>query len=151
MHVVAWSENLTSERCAELNVDRMNREELFAAADIVSIHLRHSARTHHLIGADDLVRLGARGYLVNTSRAEIVNSIDLRTALDTNIIAGAATDVFEQEPAEHTHWMVQHPKLLTTPHVGYCTEETFKVFYEQTLQAFAAYFGGKPIRVISPT
>jgi len=151
MHVIAWSNNLSDERCAQLEVKRVSREELFEKADAVSIHLRHSDRSHHLIGAEDLARLGASGYLVNTSRAEIVNSDDLRYALDNNIIAGAATDVFEQEPAAQNHWMVQHPKLLTTPHIGYCTNETFKIFYTQTLQAFEAYYSGQAIRVMSPS
>jgi phosphoglycerate dehydrogenase-like enzyme len=149
MHVIAWSENLTAQRCAELDVTQVSRNTLFSDADTVSIHLRHSLRTHNMIGTDDLVNLGSSGYLVNTSRADIVAPGALRHALDNDIIAGAATDVFEQEPAQQSHWMVQHPKVLATPHIGYCTNETFEVFYQQMLEAFEAYFKGAPIRVIS--
>jgi len=150
MRVIAWSENLSDDRCAELNVTKVNREELFTQADTVSIHLRHSPRTDKFITADDLSRLGPHGYIINTSRAEIIDLEALRHALDNNVIAGAATDVFDVEPANLSHWMVSHPKILATPHIGYCTSETFEVFYKQMLEAFESYFSGSPIRVISP-
>jgi len=127
----------------------VSREELFTQADAVSIHLRHSARSDKLIGAADLERLGSSGYLVNTSRAEIVDLDALHEALNNNKIAGAASDVFDVEPAPQSHWMVQHPKVLATPHIGYCTHETFQIFYQQMLEAFEAYFNGQPIRVIA--
>jgi len=98
MQVIAWSENLTDARCNELNVTKVTREELFKQSDTVSIHLRHSSRSDGLITADDLARLGANGYIVNTSRAEIIDLAALKHALDNNIIAGAATDVFDVEP-----------------------------------------------------
>lgn len=148
MRVIAWSENISDEHCATLNVTRVSREALFAEADTVSIHLRHSPRTHEFIGEADLARLGATGYLVNTSRAEIIDPVALRYALDNHIIAGLATDVFDTEPADINHWMVSHPKVLATPHVGYCTNETYKTFYGQMLEAFEAFHNGKPIRVI---
>lgn len=150
MNVVAWSENLTDERCAELNVTKVSREALYEQADSVSIHLRHSPRTDGFITKDDLKRLGPNGYIVNTSRAEIFDLPALKHALDNNVIAGAATDVFDVEPADQSNWMVSHPKILATPHVGYCTNETFDVFYGQMLEAFDAYFNAEPIRVIAP-
>ena len=148
MSVIAWSENLSQARCSELDVEYVSREALFERADVVSIHLRHSDRTDAMVNQADLSRLGANGHLVNTSRAEIVDQNALKQALDTNVIAGAALDVFEQEPTPAKHWAVQHPRVLATPHVGYCTTETFDVFYTQTLDAFKAYYEGKPIRVI---
>ncbi len=148
MRVIAWSENISDEHCATLNVTRVSREALFAEADTVSIHLRHSPRTHEFIGDADLARLGATGYLVNTSRAEIIDPVALRYALDNHIIGGFATDVFDTEPADINHWMVSHQKVLATPHVGYCTNETFKIFYGQMLEAFEAFYNGKPICVM---
>jgi len=150
MQVIAWSENLTEERCNEFNVTKVSREELFTQADTVSIHLRHSDRTHNFITQDDLKLLGSNSYIVNTSRAEIIDLGALRYALDHNIIAGAALDVFDVEPADDSNWMVTHPKILATPHVGYCTDETFTVFYGQMLEAFDAFFNRDAIRVIAP-
>ena len=149
MRVIAWSENLTEQHCAEHSVEYVNRENLFQQADIVSIHLRHSNRTHKLVDSTDLQRLGEHGYIVNTSRAEIIDLEALKHALDNNIIAGAATDVFPVEFAGQDSWLVSHPKVLATPHIGYCTEETFAVFYSQMLDAMQAWFAGSPIRVIS--
>ncbi|MFK7892763.1 MAG: D-2-hydroxyacid dehydrogenase family protein [Granulosicoccus sp.] len=148
MHVTAWSENLTPDDCVASDVRYVSRAELFEGADTVSIHLRHSSRTNHMVGLEDLRRLGEEGYLVNTSRAEIVDPAGLKEALDNAFIAGAATDVFYKEPADRNDWMASHPRILTTPHIGYCTEETFEIFYQQMLEGFEAYYSGSPVRVI---
>jgi len=150
MNVIAWSENLTAERCNDVGVEYVTREALFERADTVSIHLRHSARSHAMINATDLSRLGHESYLVNTSRAEIIDLPALKDALDNGVIAGAATDVFDAEPATQSNWMVSHPKVLATPHIGYCTGETFSIFYGQMLEAFKAFDAGSPIRVMTP-
>ncbi len=148
MNVIAWSENLSQSHCADLNVEYVSRQTLFERADVVSIHLRHSARTDSMVNQTDLERLGPNGYLVNTSRAEIVDLKVLKNALDNGVIAGAAIDVFEKEPTPINHWAVQHPRVLASPHIGYCTHETFNIFYTQTLEAFKAFYTGNPIRVI---
>ena len=87
---------------------------------------------------------------MNTSRAEIVNHQDLLTALDTGLLAGIATDVLTREPALADDPIVNHPRALVTPHIGYCTEETFRVFYSEMLNAFKAFNDGNPINVIAP-
>ena len=110
MQVIAWSENLTEQHCAEHSVKYVSRENLFQQADVVSIHLRHSSRTDRLVNSVDLQRLGERGYIVNTSRAEIIDLEALKHALDNNIIAGAATDVFPLEPAGQDSWLVTRCK-----------------------------------------
>lgn len=149
MNVIAWSENLTEAQCAVHEVHYVTREELFRQSDFVSVHLRHSDRTHHMVNTEDLQNLGNTSYLINTSRAEIIDPKSLKAALDNNIIAGAATDVFETEPASADNWVVSHPKVLATPHIGYCTEETFRVFYSQMLEGFSAYYSGSPLRLLS--
>ena len=148
MNVLAWSENLQETQCAEKDVAYVSREELFKQSDFVSIHLRHSDRSHHMVNLDDLKQLGPDSYIINTSRAEIIDPIALKTVLDEELIAGAATDVYEVEPADNNSWMVNHSRILATPHIGYCTAETFEVFYQQMLEGFIAYYGGNPIRVI---
>ena len=148
IRVIAWSENLQEQSCIEQGVEYVNREQLFEQADFVSIHLRHSDRTHEMVNIKDLQYLGKSGFIVNTSRAEIIDPVALKSALDNNTIAGAATDVYPDEPADNSSWMVSHPKILPTPHIGYCTEETFAVFYSQMLDAFRAFHDGSPIRVL---
>lgn len=148
MDVIAWSTNLESEVCAAQGVQYVTKAELFERSDFVSIHLRLSDRSKHLIGAPELQALGPRGYLVNTSRAEIIEPNALLAALNDGVIAGLATDVLDTEPADRQDPIVSHPRTLVTPHIGYCTEETFQVFYSEMLNAFKAFHAGAPINVI---
>lgn len=150
MRVVAWSTNLDPETCAEKGVEYVSKDALFEESDFVSIHLRLSERSRDLVTLKDLKALGSNGYLVNTSRAEIVNHEDLLTALDSGLIAGIATDVLTREPALADDPIVNHTRALVTPHIGYCTEETFRVFYSEMLNAFRAFNAGTPINVIEP-
>ena len=150
MRVVAWSTNLDPETCAEKGVEYISKDALFEESDFVSIHLRLSERSRDLVTLKELKALGTNGYLVNTSRAEIVNHGDLLTALDDGLIAGIATDVLTREPALADDPIVNHPRALVTPHIGYCTEETFRVFYSEMLNAFRAFNAGTPINVIEP-
>lgn len=149
MHVIAWSENLTQADCAAKQVRYVSKSTLFSEADVVSVHLRLSARTQQLVGAAELQALGPTGYLVNTSRAEIIEQSALIHALDHGLIAGLATDVFSVEPATSDNGLIGHPRVLATPHIGYCTEETFSVFYTEMLEAFCAFHQGQPIRVLA--
>ena len=150
MHVVAWSTNLDRETCVDKGVEYVSKEALFEESDFVSIHLRLSERSRDLVTLTELQALGSKGYLVNTSRAEIINHQDLLTALDDGLIAGIATDVLTSEPASADDPIVNHPRSLVTPHIGYCTEETFRVFYSEMLNAFRAFNDGNPINVIEP-
>lgn len=148
MHVIAWSTNLTPETCEDQGVQYVTKTELFERSDFISVHLRLSDRSKHLIGAPELQALGPRGYLVNTSRAEIIEPNALLAALNDGVIAGLATDVLVTEPADRQDPIVSHPRTLVTPHIGYCTEETFQVFYSEMLNAFKAFHAGAPINVI---
>ena len=150
MRVVAWSTNLDRETCVEKGVEYVSKDALFEESDFVSIHLRLSERSRDLVTLTELQALGSKGYLVNTSRAEIIHHQDLLTALDDGLIAGIATDVLTSEPASADDPIVNHPRSLVTPHIGYCTEETFRVFYSEMLNAFRAFNDGNPIDVIEP-
>jgi len=149
MNVIAWSPNLTPERCAPHRVTWVDRDTLFRQADVVSIHMKLSNTTRHLIGRDALRALGPNGYLVNTSRAELIDPMALLSALDDGAIRGLATDVYTTEPTEPLDRLANHPRALCTPHIGYCTEETFALFYPQMCEAFAAFRDGKAIRLLT--
>lgn len=150
MEVIAWSENLTPERCAEAGVAYRDKKQLFSEADFISIHLRLSERTRGLVGADEFFLMKRDAYLVNTSRAPIVDQQALERALVGDIIAGAALDVFDQEPLPDDHWLLSTPKVLLTPHIGYVTRETYSIFYGGTLDAVEAWLDGQPIRTLTP-
>jgi phosphoglycerate dehydrogenase-like enzyme len=149
MDVVAWSPNLTPERAAAGGARHVSREELFATADVLTIHLVLSESTRGLVGAEELAAMKPEAVLVNTSRGPIVDEDALLTALEQGAIGGAGLDVYGAEPLPTEHPLRRAPRTVLTPHVGYVTEEVYAVFYAQTVEAVAAYFAGRPVRVIA--
>ncbi|NBO13791.1 MAG: D-2-hydroxyacid dehydrogenase family protein [Betaproteobacteria bacterium] len=149
MKVLAWSQNLTPETCAALGVEWVSKQDLFARSDFVSIHVRLSDRTRALVGRDELAALGPQGYLVNTSRAEIVDQAALLDALNAGSLGGVATDVYVNEPTTlEQEALLAHPRALCTPHLGYVTRETYSVFYQETVAGIQAFLKGQPVQVI---
>jgi phosphoglycerate dehydrogenase-like enzyme len=134
MNLIAWTQNLTAERAAAAGAALVSKEELFRQADIVSIHLVLSRRTHGLVGATELALMKPTARLVNTSRGPIVVEAALVNALRKGEIAGAAIDVFDQEPLPPDHPFRQLPNVLATPHIGYVAQGLYQRFYQDTVQ-----------------
>ena len=151
MRLVAWSENLTAERAAECGAELVAKDELFSGADVVTIHLVLSRRTRGLVGARELGLMRPTAFLVNTSRGPIVDETALLDALDAGTIAGAGIDVYDREPLPADHPLRRAPNTVLTPHLGYVTEDTYRVFYGQTVDDVEAWLAGTPVRVIGPT
>ena len=133
MKVIAWSQNLTTERAAEVGATLVSKEELFREADVASIHLVLSGRTRGLVGATELALMKPTARLVNTSRGPIVVEADLIAAIRDKKIAGAAIDVFDQEPLPLDHPLRSLPNLLATPHIGYVSRGLYERFYQDTV------------------
>lgn len=133
MSVIAWSQNLTTERAEEAGATWVSKEDLFRQADILSVHLVLSGRTRGLVGAAELALMKPTARLVNTSRGPIVAEADLITALEDKTIAGAAIDVFDQEPLSPDHPFRNLPNLLATPHIGYVAQHLYERFYGETV------------------
>ncbi|WEV28792.1 D-2-hydroxyacid dehydrogenase family protein [Streptomyces sp. 71268] len=147
MDVVAWSQNLTPERAAEVGVAHAgSKEELLRGSDFVSVHLALGDRTRGLLGPAELALMKPTGYLVNTSRAAIVDQEALLAALRAGTIAGAAVDVFDEEPLPADHPLRTAPRLLATPHLGYVTRGNYRRYYGQAVEDIQAYLAGAPIR-----
>ncbi|GGW36961.1 2-hydroxyacid dehydrogenase [Streptomyces lucensis JCM 4490] len=147
MRVSAWSQNLTAERAAEAGVElAASKEELLAGSDFVSVHLALGERTRGLVGAAELALMKPTAYLVNTSRAAIVDQDALLTALHEGRIAGAGVDVFDIEPLPSGHPMRTAPRLLATPHLGYVSRANFAAYYGQAVENIRAYLAGSPVR-----
>ena len=142
MNVIAWSPNLTPERCKDAGVGHATKEELFATADVITIHVVLSDRSRGLVGAADIARMKPTGYLVNTSRAPIVDEAALLQALRQKRIAGAALDVFSVEPLPVEDPLRKLDNVVLTPHLGYVTEESFRAHYGQMVDCIAAWLGG---------
>ena len=146
MNVIAWSPNLTPERCKEAGVGYATKEELFATADIITVHVVLGPRSRGLVGADDLARMKPTSYLVNTARGPIVDEMALLKTLQERKIAGAAIDVFSVEPLPVDHPFRKLDNIVLTPHLGYVTAEGFRNHYSQMVEGIDAWFKGEILR-----
>ncbi|NUP61846.1 MAG: D-2-hydroxyacid dehydrogenase family protein [Nonomuraea sp.] len=149
MDVLAWSRHLTKERTDELGVRLAAKDELFAESDVVSIHLVLSDRTRGLVGRRELSLMRPSAYLVNTSRAAIVDQAALASALREGMIAGAGLDVYETEPLPAGHELRKLPNVLATPHLGYVTGGNYETYFRDAVQDIDAFLDGTPIRLLT--
>ncbi|MFY0751872.1 D-2-hydroxyacid dehydrogenase family protein [Pseudomonas sp. NFX5] len=148
MRVIAWSENLTPERAVQAGATWVSKRELFEQADILTIHLVLSDRSRGLVDAEALSWMKPTARLVNTARGPIVDEQALAQALTTGRLAGAALDVYAEEPLPVDHPFRHLPNVLATPHVGYVSEQNYRQFYEQMIEDIQAWAKGAPIRVL---
>ena len=148
MQVVAWSENLDLDKCKELDVLPVSKEDLLKTSDFISIHVVLGDRYKELIKLKEFDMMKRTAFLINTSRGPIVNEDDLIIALSTNVIAGAGIDVYEKEPLPSEHKLRFLPNALILPHLGYVTAENYSIFYTQMFENLEYCVLNKPIRKI---
>lgn len=149
MKVIAWSQNLTPEACAAAGVSYASKDELFATADIVTIHVILSRRTRGLVTRADLERMKPTSYLVNAARGPIVDETALLDALQRKAIAGAGLDTFSQEPLPLDHPLRKLDNVVLTPHLGYVTENNYRKYYGDMVEDIAAWLKGAPVRMMT--
>jgi phosphoglycerate dehydrogenase-like enzyme len=150
MKTLAWSQNLTEERCREMGVAYADKATLLSQSDVVTIHLKFSDRSRGLIGAADLARMKKSAILVNTSRGPIIDQDALLAALNAGTIGCAALDVYEIEPLPADHPMRRAPRTVLTPHIGFVADDNYSVFYGQSVENILAFMDGQPMRLIKP-
>jgi phosphoglycerate dehydrogenase-like enzyme len=141
MDVIAWSTNLTPDAADEAGVTYVSKEELFSRADVLTVHLKLSERSHGLVGAEDLALMKPTALLVNTSRGPIVDESALVDALRSRRIAGAGLDVFDTEPLAAGHPLRSLDNVVATPHIGYVAEQVYRVFYGESAAKIARWLG----------
>jgi phosphoglycerate dehydrogenase-like enzyme len=149
MELIAWSQNLTAERAAEHGAELVGKDERFARADVLTIHLVLSERTTGLVGARELGLMRPTSFLVTTSRGPIVDEDALVAALEANTIAGAGIDVFAVEPLPGDHPFRRLPNAVVTPHIGFVTADTYRIFVGDVVVDVAAVLRGEPVRVVA--
>lgn len=150
MKVIAWSQNLTGDRAAEIGATRVDKATLFAEADVVTLHLILSDRSRGIVGAEDLARMKRTAYIVNTSRGPLIDQDALIAALKAGQIAGAGIDVFDTEPLPADHPLLAAPNTMLTPHLGYVTQQNYRAYYEGCVEAIEAFNAGAPVRLVAP-
>jgi phosphoglycerate dehydrogenase-like enzyme len=148
MHVIAWSPNLTPARAAAADVEWVDKAALLSRADFLTIHLVLSDSTRGLVAARELAQLQQTAYLINTSRGPIVDEAALVAVLRERRIAGAGLDVFDREPLPSDHALRKLPNTVITPHLGYVTRETYRIFYRDAVEDIQAFAQGAPVRVV---
>jgi phosphoglycerate dehydrogenase-like enzyme len=149
MEVLAWSQHLTAAAAAAAGATAVSKDELFAASDVVTIHYQLSQRSLGLVGAREIALMKPTAYLVNTSRGPLVDNDALLAALRDGAIAGAGLDVYDEEPLPGGHPLRNAPRTVLTPHIGYVTDDGYRVFYGEAVEDIAAFAGGQPVRVLT--
>lgn len=146
MKVLAWSPNLTPEKAAEHGVTWVEKQALFEQSDIVSVHLVLSDRSRGVVGASEIAAMRRDAIFVNTSRAGLVDEAALIDALRAGRIAGAALDVFSQEPLPADAPILSAPRTVLTPHLGYVTDGTYKIYFRDAIEDIQSWQSGKVLR-----
>ena len=148
MDLIAWSENLTAEKAKAGGAALVSRQDLFRQADFLSIHLQLSPRTRGLVTGKDLALMKPTAFIINTSRGPIIDEPSLMAALGSRKLGGAGLDVFDVEPLPINHPLRKLDNVVLTPHLGYVSQEGYKVYYTQMVEAIKAWLAGAPVRVI---
>jgi phosphoglycerate dehydrogenase-like enzyme len=148
MKLIAWSENLTEEKARAGGATLVSKEDLFRQADFLSIHLQLSPRTRGLVTGKDLALMKPTAFLINTSRGPIVDEPSLLAALGSRKLAGAGLDTFDIEPLPLSHPLRKLENVVLTPHLGYVSQEGYKVYYTQMVEDIKAWLAGNPVRVL---
>ncbi|WP_279358074.1 D-2-hydroxyacid dehydrogenase family protein [Methylobacterium indicum] len=148
MRVTAWSPNLTPERAEAGGATLAAREDLFSQSDVISLHMVLAPSTRGIVGPAEIARMRPGAILINTSRGPLIDEAAMLAALGEGRIR-AGLDVFDREPLPADHPLRALPNAVLTPHLGYVTQSTFRMFYEDTVEAIAAWRQGAPVRVVT--
>jgi phosphoglycerate dehydrogenase-like enzyme len=149
MELLAWSQNLDPERARKAHAKAVSKEELFSSSDVVTVHYKLGPRSVGLVGAAELALMKPSAFLVNTSRGPIVDGAALLAALRSGSIAGAALDVYDTEPLPLSDPLRTAPNVILTPHLGYVTDDSYRVFYTDAAEDIVAFAKGEPVRVLT--
>ncbi len=149
MNVIAWSQNLTPEKCAAAGVGYVTKEDLFRQSDFITIHVVLSARSRGLVGAKEIGLMKPSAYLINTSRGPIIEEAALLSALRGRKIAGAGLDVFDIEPLPLDHPLRKMDNVVLTPHLGYVSEQNYRNYFSGVTDDIRSFLDGKPVRVLT--
>jgi len=149
MKVIAWSQNLTAEKCHAAGVGYVSKDDLFRQSDFITIHIVLSQRSRGLVGASELGLMKPTAFIINTSRGPIIEEAALLSALRDKKIGGAGLDVFDVEPLPFDHPLRKMDNVVITPHLGYVSEQNYRAYFAGVVEDIRGFLDGKPVRVIS--
>jgi phosphoglycerate dehydrogenase-like enzyme len=149
MKVIAWSQNLTPEKCQEAGVGYVSKDDLFRQSDFISIHVVLSQRTRGIVGSHEIGLMKPTAFLINTSRGPIIDEAAMLAALRDKKIAGAGLDTFDVEPLPLDHPLRQMDNAVITPHLGYVSEQNYRGYFSGVVEDIRGFLDGKPVRVMT--
>ncbi len=149
MKVIAWSQNLTPEKCQEAGVGYVGKDDLFRQSDFISIHVVLSERTRGIVGAHEIGLMKPTAFLINTSRGPIIDEAAMLAALRDKKIAGAGLDTFDVEPLPLDHPLRKMDNAVITPHLGYVSEQNYRGYFSGVVEDIRGFLDGKPVRVMA--
>ncbi len=151
MQVVIWGREGS---CAKARADGFqvatSRDAFFEAADVLSVHLRLTDETRGIVALEDLARMKPTALFVNTSRAELIESDALLTALNRGRPGLAAVDVFESEPPLQGHALLRLENCICTPHIGYVEQDNYEQYFGQAFDNVVNFIKGSPTNIVNP-
>jgi phosphoglycerate dehydrogenase-like enzyme len=148
MHVIAWSQNMTASDATAAGAERVEKEELFRRSDFVSVHYKLSARSAGIVGEEEIAWMRPTAFLINTSRGQLVDQDALLAALRDGRIAGAALDVYDEEPLPRGHPLRSAPRTVLSPHIGYVATGPYERWWREIVENVEAFLDGEPVRLI---
>ncbi len=149
MKVIAWSQNLTTEKCQAAGVGYVSKDDLFRQSDFITIHIVLSGRSRGLVGATELGLMKPTAFIINTSRGPIIDEAALLAALRDKKIGGAGLDVFDVEPLPLDHPLRTMDNVVITPHLGYVSEQNYRAYFAGVVEDIRGFLDGKPVRVMA--
>ncbi len=151
MKVLVWGRDPSLERAAaDGHTPAQSRDELFASSDVLSVHLRLNAETTGIVRLEDLSRMKPTALLVNTSRAELIETDALIAALNRGRPGMAAVDVFESEPILQGHALLRLENCICTPHIGYVEQESYELYFGAAFDNVVNFIKGTPTNILNP-
>ncbi|MEO8836078.1 MAG: D-2-hydroxyacid dehydrogenase family protein [Caldimonas sp.] len=151
MHVVVWGREASRARAIDEGYEAAaSLEAFFAAADVLSLHLRLNDETRGIVKADALARMKPTALLVNTSRAELIEEGALVSALNRGRPGMAAVDVFEAEPILQGHLLLRLENAVCTPHIGYVEQDSYELYFRTAFENVVNFVEGHPTNIVNP-
>lgn len=126
--------------CAELGIEHVGKDTLFAESDFITVHTPLTDLTHHLINTETMTVMKSTAFVINTARGPIINGEDLKRALIDGTIAGAALDVYEEEPPVDMEFL-ELPNFFCTPHIGGNADEAVVAMGMSAIGHLKEFFG----------
>jgi len=148
MNVIAWTYHPSAARAAELGVQFVPLDALLQTADVVSLHVRLTEESWHLIGESELAAMKQGALLINVARGGVVDTDALISALNSGHLGGAAIDVYDQEPLPADHPLLICEQVILTPHCADMTPEGVELLNEGAVDNIIAFLEGSPQNVV---